>query len=54
MSRVSDGIAISETFVAYLEEFRERYPLDVELARKYDCNHALMTRQTSGSYGGIA
>jgi hypothetical protein len=54
MSHVPGGIAVSEACAAYLEEFRERYPLDVELALKYGCYHTLMTRQTSGGYGGLA
>jgi hypothetical protein len=54
VSRVSRGIAVSEAFAAYLEEFRERHPLDVELARKHGCYHTIMTRRSSGGYGGIA
>ena len=54
MSRVPDGIAVSEAFASYLEEFRRRHPLDVELARKHGCYHTIMTRRTSGGYGGIA
>lgn len=55
MSRVPDGIAVSETFATYLEEFRDRYPLDVELARKHGCYNTFITRRrTSGGYGGIA
>ena len=54
MSRVPRGIAVSNACADYLEEFRERYPLDVELALKYGCYHTLMTRQTSAGYGGIA
>jgi hypothetical protein len=55
VSRVPDGIAVSEAFASYLERFRERHPLDVELACKHGCYHTLMTRRpTSGSYGGIA
>ena len=50
-----DGIAVSEAFASYLEEFRDRYPLDVELAIKHGCYHTIMTRRrTSGGYGGIA
>lgn len=55
VSRVPDGIAVSEAFASYLEEFRERHPLDVELACKHGCYHTLMTRRrTSGGNGGIA
>lgn len=35
MSDGPRGVAVSDRFAEYLERFRERYPLDVELAEKY-------------------
>jgi hypothetical protein len=61
---VSDGprgLVVSDRFREYLQNFRDRYPLDVELAEQYGLPtgdghfRRLMTqRQTSGGYGGTA
>ena len=55
------GLAVGDRFAEYLERFRERYPLDVELAEKHGLPtgdghfRRLMTQtQTSGGYGGTA
>ena len=61
MSRIPNGIAVSEAFAAYLEEFRKRYPLDTELAEKYGVSagnghfrNPMTQIRGSGGYGGSA
>jgi len=61
VSRISDGIAVSEGFAAYLKKFRRRYPLDKELAKKYGVpagnehfRNQMTQIRSSGGYGGSA
>ena len=61
MSDGPRGLVVSDRFVEYLQNFRERYPLDIELAQKYGVpagnGHFRnpMTRiRSSGGYGGSA
>ena len=61
VSRIPDGIAVSEAFASYLKEFRERYPLDTELAEKYGLpagnghfRNPMTQIRSSGGYGGSA
>jgi len=58
---VSDGprgLVVSDRFTEYLQNFRERYPLDADLAEKYGlstgngCFRRPMTQTLSRSYGG--
>lgn len=61
MSDGPTGLVVSDRFVEYLQNFRERYPLDMELVEKYGLptgnGHFRnpMTRiRSSGGYGGSA
>ena len=61
MSRISNGIAVSEAFAAYLKKFRKRYPLDTELAKKYGVpagnghfRNQMIQIRSSGGHGGSA
>ena len=55
------GLVVSDCFLEYLQNFRERYPLDMDLAEKYGLPtgngrfYRQMTRNPrSGSYRGSA
>ncbi|OYR59677.1 hypothetical protein DJ71_25015 [Halorubrum sp. E3] len=61
MSDGPHGLAVGDRFAEYLEQFRVRYPLDVELAEKHGvpAGNGRFRRQmtqirSSGSYGGSA
>ena len=51
---------VGDRFAEYLAKFRERYPLDPELAEKHGvptgngCFRSHMNHTASGSYGGSA
>jgi hypothetical protein len=58
---VSDGprgLVVSDRFAEYLQTFRQRYPLDTDLAEKNGlsagngCFRRPMTQTLSGGYGG--
>lgn len=55
------NICASEHFREYLREFRERHPLDTDLAAKYDfltdiedADSDSMTQTHCGTFGGTA
>ncbi|AGF91279.1 hypothetical protein HAPG_00094 [Halorubrum phage GNf2] len=61
MSDGPRGLAVGDRFAEYLEQFRGRYPFDVELAEKHGvpAENGRFRRQmtqirSSGSYGGSA
>jgi hypothetical protein len=53
-------ICASERFRKYLREFRDRHPLDTDLAAKYgfltdiEEHSDSMTQTTRGTFGGLA
>ncbi|WP_139042966.1 hypothetical protein [Halorubrum tropicale] len=55
------GLAVGDRFVEYLERFRVRYPVNVELADKYGLpagngrfRNSMTHTRSSGGYGGDA
>ncbi|WP_155118387.1 hypothetical protein [Halorubrum sp. BV1] len=61
MSDEPRGLAVSDRFAEYLERFRERHPLDADLAEKYGLptgnghfRRLMAQTQTSDGYGGTA
>jgi len=61
---VSDGprgLVVSDRFLEYLQNFRDRYPLDTDLADKYGLptgngrfRRQMTHTRSSGGYGGSA
>ncbi|OYR61152.1 hypothetical protein DJ71_24390 [Halorubrum sp. E3] len=60
MSDGPRGLVVSDRFAEYLQTFRERYPLDTDLAAKYGVPtgngrfRRQMTQTVSDGYGGFA